>query len=54
MARCGASKMLSAGGAAEGRSVVATVTAMVRMTKDKSLAFKSVVMIYGLTRDPVL
>jgi hypothetical protein len=34
--------------------VVATVTAMVRMTKDKSLAFKSVFMICGLTRDPVL
>src|SRR5215468_10099552 len=54
MARCGASKTLSAGGAAEGRSVVAAVTAVVRMTKEKSLALKSVFMIYGLTRDPVL
>src|SRR5262249_39287939 len=54
MARCGASKTLSAGGAAEGRSVVAAVTAIVRMTKEKSRAFKSVFMICGLTRDPAL
>jgi len=34
--------------------VVAAVTAIVRMTKEKSLALKSVFMICGLTRDPAL
>ena len=34
--------------------MVAAVTAIVRMTKEKSLAFKSVFMICGLTRDPAL